>query len=95
MKSVEHAEASVGDMGGTLSHEYQLESVTGQDDVLVCEQCGCGHNAELHREDKCSQCGRKLQRMRTIEIAHTFLLGSHYSTVFGANFINEHNASEC
>ncbi|KAH6895143.1 hypothetical protein B0T10DRAFT_477172 [Thelonectria olida] len=41
------AEASSGDMGGDLSHEYHLPSTVGEDSVFQCNSCGYSANDEV------------------------------------------------
>ncbi|KAF7540646.1 hypothetical protein G7Z17_g12150 [Cylindrodendrum hubeiense] len=41
------AEASSGDMGGDLSHEYHLPSAVGEDTVVNCSSCGYAANDEV------------------------------------------------
>ncbi|KAF5025266.1 hypothetical protein F66182_2651 [Fusarium sp. NRRL 66182] len=41
------AEASSGDMGGDLSHEYHLPSSVGEDTVVNCDSCGYTANDEV------------------------------------------------
>ena len=41
------AEASSGDMGGDLSHEYHLPSAVGEDSVVNCGSCGYTANDEV------------------------------------------------
>ncbi|KAJ4131966.1 hypothetical protein NW768_006166 [Fusarium equiseti] len=41
------AEASSGDMGGDLSHEYHLPSAVGEDSVVNCDSCGYTANDEV------------------------------------------------
>ncbi|KAI1868707.1 uncharacterized protein JN550_006282 [Neoarthrinium moseri] len=41
------AEASSGDIGGDLSHEYHLPSTVGEDNVLSCDSCTYVANEEL------------------------------------------------
>ncbi|KAF4451035.1 Prolyl-tRNA synthetase [Fusarium austroafricanum] len=41
------AEASSGDMGGDLSHEYHLPSAVGEDTVIHCNSCGYTANDEV------------------------------------------------
>ncbi|KAF7535413.1 hypothetical protein G7054_g5383 [Neopestalotiopsis clavispora] len=41
------AEASSGDIGGDLSHEYHLPSSVGEDNVISCDSCSYVANEEL------------------------------------------------
>ncbi|KAH8199916.1 hypothetical protein TruAng_005912 [Truncatella angustata] len=41
------AEASSGDIGGDLSHEYHLPSSVGEDNVMSCDTCSYVANEEL------------------------------------------------
>lgn len=41
------AEASSGDMGGDLSHEYLLSHAIGSDTVATCDSCGYAANDEV------------------------------------------------
>ncbi|KAL1868728.1 hypothetical protein Daus18300_005862 [Diaporthe australafricana] len=41
------AQASSGDMGGSLSHEYHIPTALGEDHVMSCHSCGYVANEEL------------------------------------------------
>ncbi|PKS11850.1 hypothetical protein jhhlp_001144 [Lomentospora prolificans] len=41
------AEASCGDMGGSMSHEYHMPCNLGEDTVVSCRQCGYSANEEV------------------------------------------------
>lgn len=41
------SEASSGDMGGDLSHEYHLPNAIGADTVVTCDDCGYAANDEV------------------------------------------------
>ncbi|KAF7551714.1 hypothetical protein G7046_g7644 [Stylonectria norvegica] len=41
------AEASSGDMGGNLSHEYHMPHAVGEDAVFSCDSCGYAANDEV------------------------------------------------
>lgn len=41
------AQASSGDMGGSLSHEYHIPTALGEDRVMSCHSCGYVANEEL------------------------------------------------
>ncbi len=40
-------EAATGNIGGSLSHEFQVLAETGEDDLLHCEECGYAANDDL------------------------------------------------
>jgi len=90
-------DADAGNMGGTLTHEYQVLADIGEDDVVHCPSCGHSSNLELlpehsqpdpicNREDieTGQPCIGSLQLRKGIEVAQAFLLGSKYSQVFNA-----------
>lgn len=80
-------EASCGDMGGHMSHEYHLRSEVGEDVLSLCASCSRAFNSELLSEDVevCPHCAsKKLESTKGIELGHAFLLGNRYSQVFGA-----------
>lgn len=77
--------------GGTCSHEFHLENALGQDVIFVCPSCEWGVNAEVLPEEArqsehhdCEQCKTPMQKLRTIEVGHTFALGTKYSDAFAA-----------
>ncbi len=90
-------------MGGSASHEFHLENSMGQDVIYFCTTCSTGQNQELivpppddqgaSKRDigeagKCKLCQGDMSPLRTMEIAHTFLLGEIYSRAFGATILN-------
>lgn len=83
------ARASTGAIGGSLSHEFHIESASGQDTLLHCSDCGFCGNAELIAPGPCPECAQgQLQSKRGLEIGHTFILGTRYSAALGATFKN-------
>jgi prolyl-tRNA synthetase len=40
-------EADTGDIGGDLSHEFQVLAESGEDAIVSCERCGYAANAEM------------------------------------------------
>ncbi|XP_019642078.1 PREDICTED: probable proline--tRNA ligase, mitochondrial [Branchiostoma belcheri] len=83
-------EADPGDIGGSLSHEYHLPADIGEDQLLVCAKCSFGANKEAMAEDQtsCPSCSGPLSLTQGIEVGHTFYLGTKYSSVFNASFLN-------
>ncbi|RDI76659.1 hypothetical protein Vi05172_g13361 [Venturia inaequalis] len=88
-------EASSGNMGGSLSHEYHFLSPLGEDTIIICESCGFAANEEIlpekaESQDKhqCPRCtGSKISTHRAIEIGHTFHLGTRYTEPLGVSTI--------
>ncbi|XP_046975408.1 probable proline--tRNA ligase, mitochondrial [Vanessa cardui] len=74
---VRRVEAPTGDMGGTLSHEWQLPSSAGEDVLAVCPSCS--HTTLARETNECAKCGKETERINSIEVGHTFVLGTRYS----------------
>ncbi|KAI8453246.1 hypothetical protein BY996DRAFT_4583455 [Phakopsora pachyrhizi] len=89
------AEADSGSIGGAKSHEYHFKSIIGEDTLINCTQCDYTANLELAQSslsptitdftESCIRCGADLESSQAIEVGHTFLLGTKYSTAFGLN----------
>ncbi|VDO39348.1 unnamed protein product [Haemonchus placei] len=76
--------AAPGAHGGSCSHEYHLKNPLDEDGIHFCSNCGCGSK----REDGQYECGcgdqNSMSSFSTIEIAHTFQLGTKYSQAISA-----------
>lgn len=87
-------QADTGNIGGKLSHEFQLPAEIGEDRLLVCGNCSFSANVETILSDTthCPQCKTgTLVESKGIEVGHTFYLGKKYSRVFSATFSNAQN----
>lgn len=87
-------QADTGNIGGTLSHEFQLPADIGEDRLLICGSCSFAANVETISPDRtdCPQCKTGiLAESKGIEVGHTFYLGKKYSNVFNAAFSNTQN----
>ncbi|CAL8395686.1 unnamed protein product [Boreogadus saida] len=87
-------QADAGNIGGTLSHEFQLPADIGEDRLLVCGGCSFAANEETLApgETDCPRCpAGPLAESKGIEVGHTFYLGTKYSRVFNATFSNHQN----
>lgn len=87
-------QADTGNIGGKLSHEFQLPADIGEDRLLLCGNCSFAANIETVSSDRtdCPQCRTgTLVESKGIEVGHTFYLGKKYSSVFNATFSNAHN----
>ncbi|CAH2062071.1 unnamed protein product, partial [Iphiclides podalirius] len=83
---VHRVAAPSGAMGGSLSHEWQLPAEVGEDELAVCGGCGAAARADLAPEGTCPQCGSGTERVSSVEVGHTFVLGTRYSEPLRANF---------
>ncbi|XP_014024325.1 probable proline--tRNA ligase, mitochondrial [Salmo salar] len=86
--------ADTGNIGGKLSHEFQLPSDIGEDRLLVCGSCSFSANVETMEPGRtdCPQCQEgTLVESKGIEVGHTFYLGTKYSHIFNATFNNTQN----
>nr|XP_046247596.1 probable proline--tRNA ligase, mitochondrial [Scatophagus argus]XP_046247597.1 probable proline--tRNA ligase, mitochondrial [Scatophagus argus] len=87
-------QADTGNIGGKLSHEFQLPADIGEDVLLLCGNCSFAANAETMSSDRteCPQCKTgTLVKSKGIEVGHTFYLGQKYSRIFDATFSNVQN----
>lgn len=87
-------QADTGNIGGKLSHEFQLPADIGEDRLLVCGSCSFSANVETMSSDQsnCPQCETgKLVESKGIEVGHMFYLGKKYSHIFKATFSNAQN----
>lgn len=84
----ERVVGATGNIGGSMSHEYQLRADIGEDEIQVCKKCGFGANVETKdaREKKCTATPCGLEKVSSIEVGHSFLLGTKYSEAFGAKY---------
>lgn len=79
-------EADSGVHGGHISHEYHLKSNLDEDFVNFCESCSSFN--KLETPESCPNCSAspKTSRITSVEIAHTFHLGTKYSEAIGSKF---------
>ncbi|KAJ0032652.1 hypothetical protein NQD34_002733 [Periophthalmus magnuspinnatus] len=71
-------QADTGNIGGTLSHEFQLPADIGEDKLLLCGSCSFSANVETLPSDQthCPKCKTgTLAQSKGIEVGHTFYLG--------------------
>ncbi|EGG10840.1 uncharacterized protein MELLADRAFT_42095 [Melampsora larici-populina 98AG31] len=88
------AEADSGAIGGSQSHEYQFESPSGEDTVIKCTKCDYIANVELAKsvlvpplsDVNALRCRSPLGSSKAIEVAHTFYLGTKYSSSLSATY---------
>ena len=86
-------EADPGVMGGSLSHEFMVPASSGEDQILYC--ANCKYTSPINQKQDsfdCPKCKAKLEQITAIEIGHIFQLGTKYSKVQGANYLDEKGA---
>ncbi|XP_014674558.1 PREDICTED: probable proline--tRNA ligase, mitochondrial isoform X2 [Priapulus caudatus] len=85
---------TTGNIGGSVSHEFHLPASIGEDALYLCQKCSYQANAEVLDagvvNPACPSCGDSLRSTPGIEVGHTFLLGTKYSSTFGASYLNRH-----
>lgn len=81
-------EADPGVMGGSVSHEYMAPARDGEDLVLLCPKCKSVKTFKEGQNDICARCNVKSDKVNTIEVGHIFKLGTKYSSMLGANFLD-------
>ncbi|KAJ8703842.1 hypothetical protein PYW07_013136 [Mythimna separata] len=62
---VHRVSAPSGDMGGSLSHEWQLPAPAGEDQLATCPRCGHG---TLDPAAKCEQCAADTETRSSVEV---------------------------
>lgn len=84
-----------GAIGGSFSHEYHFLCDIGDDQLVMCNNCGSGINQELGEVNQCTKCqSSDLKSAKGVEVGHTFLLGDKYSKLFKAEFTNKNGKPE-
>lgn len=78
--------------GGTFSkysHEFQMITPHGEDEIHLCLKCKLAINKEIIKEEKyrCSKCGNKnLEVKKAIEVGNIFKLKDKFSKAFDFKF---------
>ena len=81
-------EADSGVMGGKVSHEFMVPAASGEDIVLTCPKCKLTKAFKPDVKQTCPDCSVALDKVNTIEVGHIFQLGTKYSSVLGAKFLD-------
>lgn len=87
-------EGETGDIGGDVSHQFELITDAGEDTTLLCSACDYGRDPGLEGSSKCPKCGEPLQEKRGIELGQTFNLGTLYSEPLGCTYLEEDGTSK-
>ncbi len=88
--SAYYVEASGGAFTKEFSHEFQVLSQAGEDEIVHCGTCSFARNKEVVGDFKvCPLCGGSLTISKSIEVGNIFKLGSKFSEAFGLFFTDE------
>lgn len=82
-------EADPGVMGGKVSHEFMVPARDGEDAVSVCAHCRKAYPFKEGPDAACRDCASKLDKVNAIEIGHIFKLGTRYTKMLKADFLDE------
>lgn len=85
-------EASGGSFTKKFSHEFQIITEAGEDEILVCTKCSFARNSEIAAMKEgadCPQCGGALRFTKGIEAGNIFDLGAKFSEAFDVAFTDE------
>jgi len=86
------SEASGGVFTKEKTYEFQVLSDVGEDKIIYCPKCKWAINLEVAKikaGQKCPECKGKLIKADSIELGHTFRLGTKYSQAFNLHFIDK------
>jgi prolyl-tRNA synthetase len=87
-------EADSGVMGGNVSHEFMVPAACGEDYVFVCSSCQSPKPYKEGAEAVCPKCKGTLEKVNTIEVGHIFKLGTKYTSMLNANYLNAKGQSQ-
>ncbi len=90
--------AAGGDFTGSNTHEFQVETEAGEDEVILCRLCGFAENKEITEykaKERCPGCeSGVLEKIKTVEVGNIFPLGTKYSEAFNLKFATEEGKKE-
>lgn len=82
--------AAGGDFTVSDTHEFQVETEAGEDEVVLCRLCGLAENKEISKHksgERCPKCeSGVLDKIKAVEVGNIFPLGTKYSESFGLKF---------
>jgi len=85
-----YVEASGGAFTKEFSHEFQVVSDAGEDEIVHCTSCAFARNKEVIGDFKtCPQCKGALASSKSVEVGNIFKLGTKFSEAFGLFFTDE------
>ncbi len=78
-------EASGGVFSEKFSHEFHVETLAGEDHLLICGSCSFAQNIEvatIKEGDPCPSCGGAVRQTKGIEVGNIYDLGKKYADAF-------------
>lgn len=79
------------------SHEFMAELPNGEDEIFLCRLCGFSRNKEIAKFKKdqlCPKCKQGvLEKIKTIEVANIFRLGTRFSEPLGLLYKDQQGQS--
>ena len=91
-KDIIVAEAAGGIFTKEYTHEFQIPTEAGEDNIVFCPKGDYAKNREIFdktKGDKCPVCGARLEEKRAIEAGNIFPLGTRFSEPMRLNFIDK------
>lgn len=90
--SAKVTESSGGSFSKNPSHEFQIETAAGEDDLILCRNCTFAQNTEIATKqsgEPCPDCGKELAASKGIEVGNIFDLSSRFTDAFGFTVTGE------
>ncbi|HBV33611.1 TPA: hypothetical protein DEB72_03810 [Patescibacteria group bacterium] len=90
-------EASGGAFTKQFSHEFQVLTPAGEDNIIYCDFCNWAQNKEVAQVkvgQNCPECDHKVKDGRAIEVGNIFKLGTKFSEAFGLKYTDESGNSK-
>jgi prolyl-tRNA synthetase len=81
--------------GGTFSkysHEYQVVTEAGEDQIFICEKCSLAKNKEVYSgpNEECTNCGKtSWKEAMACEVGNIFKLGTKFTSAFEISYVDE------
>lgn len=85
-------ESSGGSFTKNPSHEFQIETAAGEDNLILCRNCTFAQNTEIATKqpgETCPNCGAGLVASKGIEVGNIFDLSSRFTNAFGFTVAGE------
>ncbi|MBT4722980.1 hypothetical protein HN958_00470 [Candidatus Falkowbacteria bacterium] len=79
-----------------FSHEYQVFTEYGEDEVYFCKECDRHQNKELVEkgEIKCPYCGAEREVKKAIEVGNIFKLMTRFSNPFNVKYVDKNGKEQ-